>query len=659
MTGFRLLDRSETLRGVRWAGVEGARPRSAPAPGVALGYRADIDGLRAFAVLPVVFNHLGMKGFFGGFIGVDIFFVISGYLITSILLRELEAGTYSTLGFYRRRILRIFPALFAFLAITTIVACATLLPHELQIYAQSVVATVTFSANILFNAQSNYFEAAARLKPLLHTWSLAVEEQFYIFWPPILAFLFQRERARLVWWIGGGLVASLIMSVGMSVLAPTADFYLAPPRAWELLGGALIAAAPPRLPRWAAEAAAAAGFLTILVSIKAMQGGAYPGWHAAIPCLGSGLVILAGTQEATAVSRFLSWRPIVFVGLISYSLYLWHWPVIVFAQLALFKGQTLPVQLAEMAVSLLLATLSWWFVERPFRHVPRGTPSWKVVGLGVTAIGAAACVAGMVLATGGLPGRFTPAEQRIAAYETYDGDQRFRGGTCFVVEPTDRFDSGACLDWRPNRGAVLLAGDSHAAHLWPGLSTFGDRVDVLQATHTGCRPMLYPGTARDACGRFFHTLFNDWLPTHPVQALVLGGRWTVQDLPDLRRTLSDPAIKANRPVLVGPAPQYTASLPRLLTYAMKNRDDRLVARALVPDVFRLDRRMAALAASTGTPYVSLVDLLCARSVCLTRASDGVPMQFDYGHFTVDGSREVMSLMKPRWLSLLRLEGPRT
>lgn len=334
-------------------------------------YRADIDGLRALAVVPVVLFHLDVAGFGGGFVGVDIFFVISGYLITGLITEEIKQGHFTIAGFYERRIRRIFPALFFMLWCALVAGMVLLLPQDMKALNASLAATSLFISNIYLWLGSGYFEKAAEMQPLLHTWSLAVEEQFYIFFP-IFWMLIWRWGRRWRSWTWLVLAGSFVLSVYAVRHHRDAAFYLLPTRAWELLIGSVIALnAVPRLSwRWLNEAFAAAGLVLILLAVFGYDRATrFPGEAALLPCIGAGLIIYAGLNgRFTLIARMLSWRPVVFVGLISYSLYLWHWPLIVFAKYRNVAALSNTQSAMVLAASLALATFSWRFVERPFRR---------------------------------------------------------------------------------------------------------------------------------------------------------------------------------------------------------------------------------------------------------------------------------------------------
>jgi len=334
-------------------------------------YRKEIDGLRALAVLPVILFHAGFEWVSGGYIGVDIFFVISGYLISSILLQELQDGRFSIVNFYERRARRILPALFFVLFACLPFAWWWLLPEELISFGQSIIAVVAFVSNILFWQQTDYFTASTDLIPLLHTWSLAVEEQFYIFFPLFLVLFWKAGTRTLV------LVISIIalLSLGLTEwwwrYFPDANFYLIPTRAWELMIGALAAfylfykeAPKGKL----SEVASFLGLLMILASLLFIDKSIpFPSVYALLPTLGTAFIILFANQE-TITHKILSFKLFVGIGLISYSAYLWHQPLFVFARAYYMDEPSAAVMAVLSVFALLLGYISWRFIEQPFRN---------------------------------------------------------------------------------------------------------------------------------------------------------------------------------------------------------------------------------------------------------------------------------------------------
>src|ERR1700690_2687799 len=403
-------------------------------------YRPDIDGLRAIAVLSVVFFHLGVP-LHGGFVGVDIFFTISGFLIGSIILRQTSDRIFTFAGFYERRIRRIFPALIVMLAVSCILAYEFLLPAELISFSKSLAAASFSLSNIFFWLQSGYFDAPASNTPLLHTWSLAIEEQFYVFLPVLLVILHRFSPRRINLVIYSFAAVSLLISVYGAYQFPSAAFYLLHTRAWELLiGTALALEGFPKLRGpFVREAAGIAGLLLIAFALLFYHSWTpFPGLAALPPCLGTALIIAAGESGKNTVGRLLSLRPIVFVGLISYSLYLWHWPLIVFYKFGftVIDGLShIQSQAFLFALSLVLATLSWRFVEMPVRSGTWGNNrTWLFGGAAVATIVVAAPSAG-VLALQGVPSRFTQAAQQVAVYldrGLIDSHDQFRTGICFI-----------------------------------------------------------------------------------------------------------------------------------------------------------------------------------------------------------------------------------
>jgi peptidoglycan/LPS O-acetylase OafA/YrhL len=291
-------------------------------------YRPEIDGLRAVAVIPVILYHAGFELFSGGFIGVDVFFVLSGYLITSILLGEHESGKFSLVGFYERRARRILPALFFVMAASIPFAWAYLWPEDLKDFSQSIVAVSTFASNFLFWTESDYFDATAELKPLLHTWSLAVEEQFYVLFPLFLAVTWGFGKRQMFFLVVAVAALSLVAAEWASVRFPSASFYLLPTRAWELLLGALVAFYMFRKTDIRGnQSLSILGLAVLAFSILAFdEQTPFPGLIALIPTIGVVFIVLY-TREGMLVHKALSNRLLVGVGLISYSAYLWHQPI--------------------------------------------------------------------------------------------------------------------------------------------------------------------------------------------------------------------------------------------------------------------------------------------------------------------------------------------
>ncbi len=493
-------------------------------------YRKEIDGLRAVAVVPVVLFHAGLKPFSGGYAGVDIFFVVSGFLITSIIAGEREAGKFTIAGFYNRRARRILPALFLIMALSLPVAWFSMLPDALQNYSVSVAAVTLFSSNILFWTQAGYFEPATELLPLLHTWSLAVEEQFYIVFPILVVLLWPLGRRTLgaVLLIAG--VASLALADYQSWHSPTANFYLAPGRVWELMMGALLALAPKPAPfdrmlsRWMSEALAAGGLLMIAASLLIYDDTTrVPSTYMLLPTLGA-LLLLAFASERNLMGRLLASPPVAGIGLISYSAYLWHVPLFAFARLRSLTPVSTGLLLALAVLAFALAYVSWRFVELPFRN--RRMVSTRTVVL--ASVAAALFLMGFGLAgivSKGFADKFDPEINRILA-EAQNRSRYLIGcnSTADLEIPPDK----ACRIGDGKSPVIAVIGDSHAAVLFEMIARKANEhgFDAVELTHNSCPPIagFYRPARQLACSAH-HEKVMAFLKDR-YETVVLAARWT-------------------------------------------------------------------------------------------------------------------------------------
>ncbi|MBY0612831.1 MAG: acyltransferase [Beijerinckiaceae bacterium] len=624
----------------------------------ALTYRADIDGLRAIAVGAVVAFHAEINFIHGGYVGVDVFFVISGYLITSILLVDLQAfGSLRLADFYRRRLSRILPALFVVLVATACLSLRYFYPDEIIAFSQSLIGAALSAANVYFYATAGYFDEAAAAKPLLHTWSLGVEEQFYLVMPFVLATFWKFAPTRLPLALGLTSLASFALCLAMTPLDRSAAFYLLPFRAWELgLGAALAAAMPGRTTPLASPLLAAAlclaGITAILLAVLAYdETTPFPGYAALLPCLGAAAIILAGATP-NPVSRALGCLPMRGIGLVSYSLYLWHWPLLVFQrQNAIVFGDSahLSAKLGIVAIALLLAIVTYWLVERPMRRASRS------VGFGLVAASAAAATACLIAAatatilSGGFASRYP--EQALALKASVAVDfSHLRPGRCFIFE-----DAGsstpldpACLRAAEQKRNVLLIGDSHAAHLWSGLQDANPTLNVEQATGSGCAPVWRRSlVALPLCDAVVKAALDRALTEPPPDEIILAARWKMRDFEALGETLDRLASARRKVTVIGPIVEYAYPLPRLLADAVLRGDDEWVRRNRNRETEAIDAALGTFVGGHGARYLSLVDLLCERHACITLDRQGRPIQFDYGHLTRAGSALVAERLRER------------
>jgi peptidoglycan/LPS O-acetylase OafA/YrhL len=548
-------------------------------------YRPEIDGLRAVAVIPVVLYHAGLPGFGGGFLGVDVFFVISGYLITGIVYGEIARGDFSLLRFYERRARRILPALYLVVAVCLAFGALWLLPNEFRELGRSAVAVALFGSNVYFNQTINYFTQDVEFWPLIHTWSLAVEEQFYAVFPLVLLLIRPAGRKGALAAVAAVCVVSLAWAQATASADPQADFYLAQFRAWELGAGALVAlAAPERLSpsfglRWLL---AGLGAMLLGLALVFAPANLTPSLVSLAPVGGAALLIAFARAE-NVWGRALALKPLVGIGLVSYSAYLWHQPVFAFLRYRFAVPSGGAAMLAAAVASFALAYLSWRFVEQPFRD--RTRVSRRAVFGSAAACGVALIVAGRIIAIQhGMPGR-------IAAYVPASGLVGRYRNACLDLEaspPSALAAVQACrLGVRDAPPDFLLIGDSHAAALADGIDLAAKqagRSGILLSANA-CLPMLgvksYFPRSRPAC-RWQHDHLLEIVKALGVKLVILHARWEsldegVVDLDDsqspateaelrarLMATLSALAAAGARAVIVTSTPSSRYLVPDIL-----------------------------------------------------------------------------------------------
>jgi peptidoglycan/LPS O-acetylase OafA/YrhL len=654
-----------------------------------LDYRPDIDGLRAIAVLAVVLFHAGVPGLGGGYVGVDVFFVISGYLITGILHRSLQAGSHSIAGFYERRIRRIFPALFAVLAASSAAAVVLLFAAELSNYGNSLLATSLFFANYHFMSDTGYFAAPAAAKPLLHMWSLAVEEQFYVVFPLLMAAAWRHARRHLLAIVLVLALLSLAYSLWLMAHSPDQAFYSAPARAWELLVGAALAIATQRGLRAARPGAAAALSFAALAAVLVpvvlyTEATPFTGVAALAPVLGSAGLLYAMATPGNPVARLLSTPPMRFVGLISYSLYLWHWPIFVF-----YKAWRIePVSAAESALLVLLtfaaATASWRWVERPFRSpAPQREQQRRVLagGLGVMVL-SAAC--GLVMLLGnGLPQRFQP---EVAALLAASDDTALPQCSDATAATPLAAGNGCALGAAGQTAPRFVVwGDSHAQALLPAIDVAGREAGAagLYVGRGGCPPLVGVHQTREGfrdCAERAEAFLRELERRPEIGTVILAARWAlyaegvrfrgeaghtvfIADANDAPPTLANNAVVFEQGL--GRTVERLASMGRTVVFVSQVPEaefhiPRAMARAqhlgrtveLAPLRQDYDRRQAqverALRSAAERAAIRVVrpeQVLCAGERC-TVSAGALPAYRDSNHLTAAQARSLAPLFAP-------------
>ncbi len=615
-------------------------------------YRPEIDGLRTIAVLPVILFHAGFGFASGGYVGVDVFFVISGYLITTILLGDIEQGRFSLLRFYERRARRILPALFVVMAACFALGWVWMIQSQFLDLAEAMAATTLFISNILYWTQTGYFAAAAEENPLLHTWSLAVEEQYYLLFPPLLALLMWAGRRVALLAIALTALASLALAFVWD--APqSSKFFLTHFRIWELLAGSLCAFALMGRGPWKNDALAALGLVLIATSLVLMDGGT-PFPHFALPpVLGTVLIVLFAAP-GTWTARLLSLRAMVGIGLISFSAYLWHQPLFAFARIrAVFAPD--PWLMAGLALlSLLLAWSTWALVEQPFRgKTPRALPKrWQVF----TASGAGmALILGATLYVGetkGVPGRAVVAQ--IVPPLMDASVERARTWEVLRRETPARFD----LDQFDPNGApvrLLILGDSHSKGLFNAIYLNPGLYPDVQVRWLGIAFSCEPGEVEV---EIVTSCLEDVMQTNPglfedASHILLGARWfrapKVEALPDYATTLTGLGKEV---LIAGATQEYSLSAPDMILQVVHDSGfdgsgpfpvdvaARLFWDNRSPTLDVIDTEVRQITEAAGARFLDRRALICDPEAerCTAVTPDMQGAVYDFHHWTLAGAK---------------------
>jgi peptidoglycan/LPS O-acetylase OafA/YrhL len=649
-----------------------------------LDYRADIDGLRGIAVLVVVFNHIGLSFFSGGYIGVDIFFVISGFLITTIIAREINENRFTLSRFYERRIRRILPAL-AVMAVFTLLASALLYDSgRFKSFGKSLLATMLFYSNINFWDEAGYFDAPSLLKPLLHTWSLAVEEQFYIVFPLFMYAIHAIARKSVKPILG--IVA--IISLAFAAYAvhnhdATSAFYLAHMRAWELLVGGLLALniVPAAADRRINAVLGWAGLLMIVIPVFLYTDRTpFPGFSAAVPVLGTAFIIYSSMNETSMVGKIMGFVPLVFIGQISYSLYLWHWPLILFAEYYIIRPMTGWELGLLMVVILGISSLSWRFVETPFRS-RHFLSTRQVFAFGFGTMTVIIAAAGIVYGFDGFPGREGPTPLvDFIDKETTDSYTKCAG-------TTDGFEHCLIGD-KSQPETFMLWGDSHASSLRRAVERAARKKGFLGlfTYKLACPPLISVSSEfssiTPSCIEYNAGVLR-YLSAHPeISTVILAGRWpfyvegsdykpaklpplVAADFPGekvqwtenqhivdfgLRQTIQALLDMNRKIIIVSPVPEIGYDVPSANFIAMRSgRDLNEIIAPSTDEYFARTQGTFAILRKVQEEYgIQVIDpwtALCVESQCRVTIG-GVPLYKDDDHLSLFGSEVVSIVFEP-------------
>lgn len=600
----------------------------------------------------MVLFHSGWTWLRGGFVGVDVFFVISGYLITSILLRENTEGSFSLVNFYRRRVRRLIPALCVVVAACMVAGVFLLSDYDMERLGVRAAATMLFVSNVAYFRTTDYFADSADFDPLLHTWSLAVEEQFYIIFPLFLAFLWRFFRKRLSTVLLGLLLISLAVSVIAGQVSPAFGFYLPFSRAYELLAGAVVAAKPKiftDLSQGQRDWLSVAGLALITASLFLIdeERFAFPGFIALLPVLGTALVLGAGHSGETVCGRVLSGRPIQVIGNLSYSLYLWHWPILVFARH--FVGGELSPALS-MALAVVAIGVSWCsyhFIELPF---VRGLSRLPTLSLGSGAIASLTAAAVTVVLTNGVEQRFSAQSLAISAART---DYNPRRSTCHFnskevrpYETTCTF-GGATID-------VAVWGDSHGAELAVALGQVLERSGrgVREITTSSCPPALgYKSNNAPLCTDQNAVSIDGILSDPNIETVIMVAAWEsygARKAPSIAAGLEEAARRLaaaqKAVIIIEPIPNQTYDPPSGLSIRADDKTALLSWGRALNEVQRdlrpLRSIVIGIAERVGAKTFDPLPLLCGDSLCPGYDPTLGVLYFNQTHLSLTGARKL-------------------
>ncbi|MDI1301266.1 MAG: acyltransferase family protein [bacterium] len=624
-------------------------------------YRSDIDGLRAVAILPVVIFHACPSIMPGGFIGVDIFFVISGFLISSIIFSSLERDRFSLIEFYNRRVKRIFPALILVLISCLVFGWFVLFSDEYKQLGKHTAAGAGFIQNFVLWRESGYFDNSAETKPLLHLWSLAIEEQFYFFWPLLLAFVWKRQWSflRIT-----AVIAAVSFSANIYLILSghsIAAFYLPFSRFWELMVGGVLAYVllhRPQLIEKHKDIQSLIGFALILAGLLLINKGSdFPGWWVLLPTLGAFFIISAG-PASWLNEKLLSNKPMVWIGLISYPLYLWHWPILSYLRIA--EGGLSNTQgILALIAAIGLAWLTYRIIEKPFRS--EGKSREKVTAL-LVAMAFILTSGAMLYKQGGVAQRALGGGNEYVSYfensipewqyfsktgmlkkfrsecDFYNIDKYRAGESTRIPRPSI---DNSCHIKSPNHSySVLLWGDSHAQQLYFGLkSSLSNDWQILMITSSGCpaNPSISAPSSTNYCDQSNWFAIKTIFETKPDVVIVAqAGGHSLNTMNQVIKKLKEIGIK--KIIFTGPSPHWKPDLPKV------------IARKLWPNTpqrtwIGIDREFVALNETlklndfksiNGVSFIDLMDLFCNTNGCLTYIGNDKKLgitSWDYGHLT--------------------------
>lgn len=608
-----------------------------------MNYRKEIDGLRAIAVLPVIFFHAGFDAVSGGYVGVDVFFVISGYLITSQIIADLDAGTFSLAHFYERRVRRIVPALVFMILLVLPFAVWYLTPDQVKDFYGSVVSVVLASSNFYFAADTGYFGAAPMEKPLLHTWSLSVEEQYYLLFPALMLIGWKHGRAHVLKWLITIALLSLVAAELTHRLAdPELSYFMTTGRVWELLLGALLAFRSDQLadatPRWLKEVAAVAGLVLIGIAVMAFDKDTpSPGLYMLVPTIGA-VLVLAYARKGTWTAWILSLWPLAAIGVVSYSAYLWHQPIFAIARvLSLYEPNSRLFGILGLA-SIAMGAISYWLVERPFRKRQRFSRRSVFAGAGVCAV---------VMFSIGVAGQIYQPAAHPSLLRNWKKKQ-MESYALFVRNPELQ---GMLAQFGESPGTrVLVIGDSHAKDMFNALFISADQqAEKFSFRHLNYSPgcvtsFSASGTERSECdlSAVSPLLYEqaDWI--------LFSARWSASEAQQVGQFIDYYQRHGKRVIITSRTVEYP-NAPVLMHRLYWDNQMTLPSAEQIRKAFwenrsteveHINLQLRAVTEGHHGVFLDKWEYACdiGREECHALDEGGLPLHYDYGHYTTEGVR---------------------
>ncbi len=623
-------------------------------------YRPDIDGLRALAIGLVIVFHAELGVVSGGYVGVDVFFVISGYLITKIIYSDLHNNRFSFKRFWIRRARRLLPSMILVLSFTFIVFYNLYSPKLFYDMTSNLISQIFFVSNIYLWKNTNYFDVDAGLRPLLHMWSLSVEEQFYIFYPVIVCLIFKFKRNLLFPLLCASILLSLALAIWAAAAKPVAGFFLLPTRAWELgLGAGLAllsaeATGEEQVPPWLLSGASVVGLAMILASAFWFSSATpFPSYRALLPCVGTAMIMWSGGYRfKPLITKLFSNSVLIYIGLISYSLYLWHWVLFVFADNVNIPIEKIYLKISVIFFSVVFAALTYRFLENPIRKktLLRSNSSFAAsIFVPITVLSGLSIYSGV---SGGIPDRFNQDEKNLLAYNDYNIDEKYRLRACFLHNNQRGFeDKAGCLRFGVGNN-VLIWGDSHAAHLYIGINDkFPSDSNVSQFTAMNCPPFEQEVQRFNLnCNNLVKDIKKK-IERKKFDIIILSANWFYHQNAkyferNLRSALDFSKKNSEKTVLIGPTPMWKPSLPEHLVRVASGELPEMINMPLIAELRKLDKSLSKISMQYGAIYVSLIENLCEGTKC--RASVGgasrTPLAWDEAHYTEGGSKFVAGIV---------------